>query len=84
MRFPIIMEGLGILTSALSSIYQDFNVSRLVIEVKDRYSEEIVNSVSFNKSDLRRPKVNGFTFKQFNDKNLPTVDFDGGAGSRSA
>ena len=77
MRFPIIMEGIGILTSALSSIYQDFNVSRLIIDVKDRYSEEIVNSVSFNKSDLRKPKLNGFTFKPFNNKNLPTVDFDG-------
>ena len=76
MRFPIIFEGLGILTSALSSLFEDLNITRLIIDLRDRYTNEVVNSVSFNKTDLSSNKT-GFTFKQFKSKNLPTVDFDG-------
>ena len=76
MRFPIIFEGLGILTSALSSLLQDLNITRLTIDVRDRYTDEVVNSVTFNETDLIKKEM-GFTFKDFRSKNLPIVDFDG-------
>ena len=78
MRFPIVFEGLGILTSALSAFQ---NLANLTVEVRDRVTEEVVNSVTFNTSDLAtgpsKLTASGFTFKLFNEKNLPTVDFDG-------
>ena len=78
MRFPIVFEGLGILTSALSAFQ---NLANLTVEVRDRDTEEVVNSVTFNISDLAagpsKLTASGFTFKLFNEKNLPTVDFDG-------
>ena len=76
MRFPVVFEGLGILSSALTSLIQDFNVTKVQIIIKDRHTEEVVNTVIFNKTDLNQ-KQTGFIFKHFNEKNLPTVDFDG-------
>ena len=78
MRFPIVFEGLGILTSALSAFQ---NLANLTVEVRDRVTEEVVNSVTFNTTDLAagpsKLTASGFTFKLLNEKNLPTVEFDG-------
>ena len=76
MRFPIIFEGLGILTSAFSSLHQQLNISSITVDVRDRYTKEVVSTATFNKTDLNRNHT-GFTFKKLNDRNLPTVEFDG-------
>ena len=77
MRFPVVFEGLGILSSALSSLFNNFNVSGLTLELKDRHSHDVVNTVTFNETDATEKKHSGFHFKHFKEKNLPTVDFDG-------
>ena len=71
MRFPVVFEGVGILKSALSVL------SSVSIDIKDRHSQEILNSLSFNTTDLQSGGDSGFAFKMFKTKNLPTVEFDG-------
>ena len=77
MRFPVVFEGVGILRSALSALCQELNLSSISIDIKDRYSAELINSVTFNRTDLNAQKNSGFAFKMFNTKNLPMVEFDG-------
>ena len=77
MRFPVVFEGVGILRSALSALCQELNLSSVSIDITDRYSAELINSVTFNRTDLNTQKHSGFAFKMFNTKNLPVVEFDG-------
>ena len=80
MRFPVVFEGVGILRTALSALCQELNLSSVSIDIRERYSAEVINSITFNitdLSDLNNQKKSGFTFKKFNTKNLPVVDFDG-------
>ena len=77
MRFPIVFEGVGILRSALTALDRELQHSSVSIDIKDRYSGEILNSVTFNRTDMDTDRNSGFAFKMFRTKNLPTVDFDG-------
>ena len=76
MRFPIVFESLGILTSVLGSLLKQSNSTNVKIQLKDRYTDEIINQVSFNKTDIQGD-TGGFAFKKLDVKNIPIVDFDG-------
>ena len=77
MRFPVVFEGVGVLRSALSGLLHELDQPSVTVDIRDRHSDEILNSVTFNRSDLQTEKNSGFTFKMFKTKNLPTVEFDG-------
>jgi len=78
MRFPVVFEGLGILSSALRTLIQDFNITKITINLRERYGFDIISSVTFNQSDISKKHNNtGFIYKHFNERSLPTVDFDG-------
>ena len=78
LHFPIMVEALGLSLPLLKSLISQANSSKIVVELTDSVSRQIVYQAAFNISDLRGTrKSEGYLYKDVKNRATPMDNFHG-------